>query len=112
VKVREALDARDGFTSKKRFEIYELFSELAGHPNMKSSWMMLHERWRLRQSAVMKHRSPRRLHVGVTGEFRKQLVYLKRFFDVKPSRASSASRTFTGENFFMRASCQRIASAR
>jgi hypothetical protein len=40
VKVREALDTRDGFTSKKRFEMYELFSELAGHPNMKSSWMM------------------------------------------------------------------------
>ena len=40
LKVREALDARDGFTSKKRFEMYELFSELAGHPNMKSSWMM------------------------------------------------------------------------
>jgi hypothetical protein len=40
VKVREALDTRDGFTSKKRFEIYEQFSELAGHPNMKSSWMM------------------------------------------------------------------------
>jgi hypothetical protein len=40
IKVREALDAREGFTSKKRFEMYELFSELAGHPNMKSSWMM------------------------------------------------------------------------
>lgn len=40
LKVREALDTRDGFTSKKRFEMYELFSELAGHPNMKSSWMM------------------------------------------------------------------------
>lgn len=40
VKVREALDDRDGFTSKRRFEMYELFSELAGHPNMKSSWMM------------------------------------------------------------------------
>ncbi|BAR58787.1 hypothetical protein ACVIWV_006226 [Bradyrhizobium diazoefficiens] len=40
VKVREALDTRDGFTSKRRFEMYELFSELAGHPNMKSSWMM------------------------------------------------------------------------
>lgn len=40
VKVREALDARDGATSKKRFEMYELFSELAGHPNMKSSRMM------------------------------------------------------------------------
>ena len=40
VKVRMALDARDGFTSKKRAEIYEQFSELAGHPNMKSAWMM------------------------------------------------------------------------
>ena len=40
VKVREALDARDGFASKKRFQMYELFSELAGHPNMRSSWMM------------------------------------------------------------------------
>lgn len=40
VKVREALDARDGFSSKRRAEIYELFSELAGHPNMKSAWMM------------------------------------------------------------------------
>lgn len=40
VKVRMALDSRDGFTSKKRAEIYELFSELAGHPTMKSTWMM------------------------------------------------------------------------
>ena len=40
LKVREALDSRDGLTSKKRFEKYELFSELAGHPNMKSSLMM------------------------------------------------------------------------
>ena len=40
VKVREALDARDGFTSKRRAEIYELFSEVAGHPTMKSAWMM------------------------------------------------------------------------
>ncbi|WP_346913156.1 hypothetical protein [uncultured Roseibium sp.] len=40
VKVREALDARDGFTSKRRAEMYELFSELAGHPTMKSAWMM------------------------------------------------------------------------
>jgi hypothetical protein len=40
MKVREALDDRDGVKSKKRFEMYELFSELAGHPNMKSSWMM------------------------------------------------------------------------
>jgi hypothetical protein len=40
IKVRKALDARDGFTTQKRAEIYELFSELAGHPNMKSAWMM------------------------------------------------------------------------
>jgi hypothetical protein len=40
VKVREALDARDGFTEKKRFTMYEMFSELAGHPNMKSVLMM------------------------------------------------------------------------
>jgi hypothetical protein len=40
VRVREKLDTRDGFTTKKRFEIYELFSELAGHPNMKSVFMM------------------------------------------------------------------------
>jgi hypothetical protein len=44
VKVREALDKRDGFTSKKRFEIYEQFSELAGHPNMKSVLMMRPQR--------------------------------------------------------------------
>lgn len=40
VKVREALDTRDGFTSRRRAEAYELFSELAGHPTMKSTWMM------------------------------------------------------------------------
>lgn len=40
VRVREALDARDGFTGKKRAEVYDLFSELAGHPNMKSVLMM------------------------------------------------------------------------
>ena len=44
VKVRKALDERDGFTSKKRAEIYELFSELAGHPNVKSVWMMRPEK--------------------------------------------------------------------
>lgn len=44
VKVREALDARDGFTSLKRAEMYELFSELAGHPTMKSAWMMRPEK--------------------------------------------------------------------
>lgn len=40
VKVREMLDARDGYTTKKRFEMYEMFSILAGHPNMNSSLMM------------------------------------------------------------------------
>jgi hypothetical protein len=40
VRVREALDARDGNTSKKRHEMYEMFSELAGHPTMNSSLMM------------------------------------------------------------------------
>lgn len=40
IKVRMALDARDGFDNKKRAELYELFSELAGHPTMKSVHMM------------------------------------------------------------------------
>ncbi|MDX8495324.1 hypothetical protein RFN29_27580 [Mesorhizobium sp. VK22B] len=40
VKVREALDARDGFTSQKRFKTYKMFSQLAGHPTMKSALMM------------------------------------------------------------------------
>ncbi|WP_284757230.1 hypothetical protein [Agrobacterium sp. fls2-241-TYG-188a] len=40
VKVREKLDLRDGLTSKRRAEIYELFSELASHPTMKSDYMM------------------------------------------------------------------------
>ena len=43
-KVREALDRRDGTTSMKRFEMYEMFSELAGHPNMNSSLMMRPEK--------------------------------------------------------------------
>lgn len=40
IKVREALDSRDGFTSKKRAEAYDLFSELAGHPSMQSVAML------------------------------------------------------------------------
>lgn len=40
VKVRETLDKRDGFEGKKRAKLYELFSELAGHPSMKSVRMM------------------------------------------------------------------------
>jgi hypothetical protein len=44
VKVRDALDARDKFTSRRRAELYGLFSELAGHPTMKSAWMMRPEK--------------------------------------------------------------------
>lgn len=44
VKVREALDARDGFTSKNRAEMYQMFSELAGHPTMNSVLMMRPEK--------------------------------------------------------------------
>jgi hypothetical protein len=44
VKVREALDARYGNTSRKRFEMYEMFSELAGHPTMNSHLMMRPEK--------------------------------------------------------------------
>ena len=40
VRVREALDKRDGFSERKRAAIYKLFSELAGHPTMKSMYMM------------------------------------------------------------------------
>ena len=38
--VRKALDARDGYQSKKRAEHYRLLSELAAHPTMKSVFMM------------------------------------------------------------------------
>ena len=44
VRVREALDKRDGFDGKKRAEMYELFSELAGHPSMKSTLMLRPEK--------------------------------------------------------------------
>lgn len=40
IRVREALDARDGHTTKKRAQIYEMFSELASHPTMQSAEMM------------------------------------------------------------------------
>ncbi len=40
VRVREALDTRDGFDGKKRAALYEMFSELAGHPTMQSVFMM------------------------------------------------------------------------
>ncbi|MGZ8138186.1 hypothetical protein [Bordetella bronchiseptica] len=40
LKVRQELDARDGFTGKKRSAKYEMFSELASHPTMKSVLMM------------------------------------------------------------------------
>lgn len=37
IKIREALDRRDGFTSKKRAELCELFSELAGQRTCRES---------------------------------------------------------------------------
>ena len=40
VKVRTALDERDGFTLKRRFVAYDLLSGLAGHPTMQSVHMM------------------------------------------------------------------------
>jgi len=40
VSVRKLLDERDGNGGKKRAELYKLFSELAGHPNMKSDYML------------------------------------------------------------------------
>jgi hypothetical protein len=38
--VRKALDSRDGFIGEKRAAKYVMFSELAGHPDMKSVLMM------------------------------------------------------------------------
>lgn len=38
--MRKALDKRDGVLGKKRAARYQLFSELAAHPNMKSHLMM------------------------------------------------------------------------
>lgn len=38
--IRKALDERDGFTEKERQRHYNLFSELAAHPTMKSMDMM------------------------------------------------------------------------
>jgi hypothetical protein len=40
VKVRDKLDKRYGHTTRKREELYRLFSELAGHPTMKSAFML------------------------------------------------------------------------
>lgn len=40
IDIRKALDERDGFRGMKRAQVYELFSELAGHPTMKSAFMM------------------------------------------------------------------------
>ena len=40
IAVRKALDSRYGHTSQRRAELYKLFSELAGHPTMKSAGMM------------------------------------------------------------------------
>jgi hypothetical protein len=40
VKVREELDARDGYTTKRRALLYQQFSELAGHASMGSVAML------------------------------------------------------------------------
>ena len=40
INVRKFLDDHDGFTSGKRAENYKMFSELAGHPSMKSMRML------------------------------------------------------------------------
>ena len=40
IAVRKALDKRDGFEGQKRAKIYQMFSELAAHPTMKSDRMM------------------------------------------------------------------------
>jgi hypothetical protein len=44
VAVRKALDRRDGCHSKKREELYKMFSKLAAHPNMHSQHMLLPEK--------------------------------------------------------------------
>lgn len=38
--IRKALDIRYGHTNRRREQTYKMFSELAGHPTMKSAWMM------------------------------------------------------------------------
>jgi hypothetical protein len=40
VRVRTLLDERDGFTERKRAAMYDMFSELAGHPTMQSVAML------------------------------------------------------------------------
>jgi len=42
--VRKALDERDGAHTKKRAEVYKMFSELAAHPNMHSQHMLRPEK--------------------------------------------------------------------
>lgn len=44
VKVREALDKRDGFEGKKRAETYKMLSELAAHPTMGTQYMLRPEK--------------------------------------------------------------------
>lgn len=44
VKVRECLDERDGFTTKRRADVYNMFCELAAHPNMNSVHMLRPEK--------------------------------------------------------------------
>jgi uncharacterized protein YlaN (UPF0358 family) len=44
VHVRTFLDKRDGYVKMKRAERYKVFSELAGHPTMKSDYMLRHQK--------------------------------------------------------------------
>ena len=44
VAIRKALDERDGAHTKKRAEVYKMFSELAAHPNMHSQHMLRPEK--------------------------------------------------------------------
>ncbi|MEK4159568.1 MULTISPECIES: hypothetical protein [Paenibacillus] len=37
VSIREALDNRDGYTTKKRYQIYSMYSEYASHPTFSGS---------------------------------------------------------------------------
>lgn len=40
IRIRKALDARDGHVKQKRAEMYKMFCELAAHPTMQSAQMM------------------------------------------------------------------------
>ena len=109
--VRKALDVRYGHTTRKREEQYRLFSELAGHPTMKSSWMM---RPRVEGDAVIGPFMEKLTLEAVVSEMGKLAVqagqHLTVFFpqNWKPGEATNAAfvaltqhwlETFYAENF-------------